>query len=101
MDQLLGSRPLRFDKNRKGKKVSNEEWESSTDPDSRIPANQNVLLHCPFRVGFAALLPAGQGLAVEELDPAGLLGRNRSKRHLVNVNAFLRTHKQCARIGNA
>jgi len=26
----------RFDKNRKGKKLSNEEWVSSTDPDSRI-----------------------------------------------------------------
>ncbi|MGE3808608.1 MAG: hypothetical protein AB7K24_28415 [Gemmataceae bacterium] len=26
----------RFDKNRKDKKVSNEEWESETDPDSRI-----------------------------------------------------------------
>src|SRR5947208_14516162 len=46
-------------------------------------------------------LPAIEVLAVKELHPAGLLGRNRSKRHLVNVNAFLRTHKQCARIGNA
>jgi transposase len=39
----------RFDKNRKGKKVSNEEWESSTDPDSRITKMKDGTTHLAYK----------------------------------------------------
>jgi transposase len=39
----------RFDKNRPDKKVSNEEWESSTDPDSRIAKMKDGATHLAYK----------------------------------------------------
>ena len=39
----------RFDKNRQGKKVSNEDWESTTDPDSRITKMKDGTTHLAYK----------------------------------------------------
>lgn len=39
----------RFDKQRKNKKVSNEEWQSSTDPDSRIARMKDGTTHMAYK----------------------------------------------------
>ena len=39
----------RFDKRRKGKKVSNQEWESATDPDSRIGKMKDGRTHLKYK----------------------------------------------------
>ena len=39
----------RFDKKRTGKKVSNEEWQSSTDPDSRITKMKDGTTHLAYK----------------------------------------------------
>jgi transposase len=39
----------RFDKQRKDKKVSNEEWESPTDPDSRIAKMKDGTTHLAYK----------------------------------------------------
>src|SRR5690606_14666079 len=39
----------RFDKSRKGKKVSNEDWESPTDPDSRIAKMKDGTTHLAYK----------------------------------------------------
>lgn len=39
----------RFDKKRPGKKVSNEDWESTTDPDSRIARMKDGTTHLAYK----------------------------------------------------
>jgi len=39
----------RFDRNRKDKKVSNEEWESPTDPDARIARMKDGTTHLAYK----------------------------------------------------
>ncbi len=39
----------RFDKKRKGKKLSNKEWRSSTDPDSRITKMKDTRTHLAYK----------------------------------------------------
>ena len=39
----------RFDKRRKGKRVSNQEWESATDPDSRIGKMKDGRTHLKYK----------------------------------------------------
>lgn len=39
----------RFDKKRTGKKVSNEEWQSTTDPDSRITKMKDGTTHLAYK----------------------------------------------------
>ena len=39
----------RFDKKRKGKKTSNQDWESSTDPDSRITKMKDGRTHLAYK----------------------------------------------------
>ncbi len=39
----------RFDKKRKGKKTSNKDWESSTDPDSRITRMKDGRTHLAYK----------------------------------------------------
>jgi transposase len=39
----------RFDKSRKGKKVSNEDWESPSDPDSRIAKMKDGTTHLAYK----------------------------------------------------
>jgi transposase len=49
----------RFDKTRKGKKTSNEEWESSSDPDSRIMRMKDGTTHLSYKVEHAVDLATG------------------------------------------
>ena len=39
----------RFDKNRKGKKVSNDDWQSPNDPDSRIARMKDGTTHAAYK----------------------------------------------------
>ncbi|MCG8587120.1 MAG: hypothetical protein MI757_20640, partial [Pirellulales bacterium] len=39
------ARPARFDRKRKDKKVSNQDWQSETDPDSRITKMKDGRTH--------------------------------------------------------
>jgi len=43
----------RFDKKRKGKKVSNRDWESRTDPDSRITKMKDKRTHLAYKAEHA------------------------------------------------
>ena len=62
----------RFDKQRKNKKVSNDEWESATDPDARITKMKDGTTHLAYKaehvvdldsdlVLAAGIYPADQG----------------------------------------
>jgi transposase len=59
----------RFDKGRKSKKVSNEEWESSTDPDSRIAQMKDGTTHLAYKVEHV-VDEASDFLLSAELHPA-------------------------------
>jgi transposase len=63
---------VRLDRNRKGKKLSNEEWTSQTDPDARIAKLKDGRTHLAYKpehavdldtgvIVAAALHPADQG----------------------------------------
>jgi transposase len=43
----------RFDKRRKGKKVSNQDWQSPTDPDSRIAKMKDGRTHLAYKADHA------------------------------------------------
>ena len=43
----------RFDKDRKGKKLSNEDWESKSDPDSRIAKMKDGTTHLAYKAEHA------------------------------------------------
>ena len=51
----------RFDKKRKGKKVPNKEWQSSTDPDSRIMKMKNGRTHLSYKAENTVDLETGSG----------------------------------------
>ena len=55
----------RFDKDRKDKKVSNEEWESSTDPDSRIAKMKDGRTHLAYKAEHVVDLESELVLAAE------------------------------------
>lgn len=69
----------RFDKNRPDKKVSNEEWQSPTDPDSRITKMKDGTTHLAYKaehvvdldsefVLSATITPANHGDAATMVD---------------------------------
>ena len=49
----------RFDKTRKDKKTSNEEWESRSDPESRIARMKDGTTHLAYKVEHAVDLESG------------------------------------------
>jgi transposase len=49
IDQPTAAELRRFDRNRKDKKVSNEEWQSRTDPDSRITKMKDGTTHLAYK----------------------------------------------------
>jgi transposase len=49
LDNLTAAELRRFDRQRKDKKVSNEEWESPTDPDSRITRMKDSTTHLAYK----------------------------------------------------
>lgn len=55
----------RFDKGRKGKKVSNEEWVSTTDPDSRIARMKDGRTHLAYKAEHVVDLDTEFVLAAE------------------------------------
>jgi transposase len=57
----------RFDKKRKDKKVSNEEWVSSTDPDSRITQMKDGRTHLAYKAEHVVDLKSDLVVAAEIL----------------------------------
>jgi transposase len=55
----------RFDKSRKGKKVSNEDWESKSDPDSRIAKMKDGTTHLAYKAEHALDLKTEMILSAE------------------------------------
>jgi transposase len=55
----------RFDKSRKGKKVSNEDWESPADPDSRIAKMKDGTTHLAYKAEHAVDLKTEMILSAE------------------------------------
>ena len=55
----------RLDRNRKGKKVSNEEWKSPTDPDSRIARMKDGTTHFAYKAEHAVDVDSGLVVAAE------------------------------------
>ena len=67
----------RFDRNRPNKKVSNQEWVSSSDPDSRIAKLKDGRTHLAYKAEHAVDLDSDLTLAApvylaDEADPATL-----------------------------
>jgi IS5 family transposase len=56
---------VRFDKKRKGKKLSNREWQSETDPDSRIARMKDGTTHLAYKSEHAVDLATGAMLGVK------------------------------------
>jgi transposase len=68
----------RFDKNRKEKKVSNKEWESPVDPDSRITKMKDGTTHLAYKAEHTVDLDsefvlAASVHAADQADPATLV----------------------------
>src|SRR4026209_769852 len=64
---------LRLDRNREGKKVSNEDWKSPTDPDSRIARMKDGTTRFAYKAEHAVDVDSGLIVAAEILhanDPA-------------------------------
>jgi IS5 family transposase len=57
----------RLDRKRKGKKVSNEEWKSPTDPDSRIARMKDGTTHFAYKAEHAVDVDSGVVVAAEVL----------------------------------
>lgn len=55
----------RFDKSRKGKKVSNEDWQSPTDPDSRITKMKDGTTQLAYKAEHAVDLESNLIVAAE------------------------------------
>ncbi len=55
----------RFDKTRKGKKVSNEDWQSPVDPDSRITKMKDGTTHLAYKAEHAVDLESNIIVAAE------------------------------------
>ena len=69
----------RLDRQRQGKKVSNEEWVSATDPDSRIAKMKDGTTHLAYKVEHVVdlrsnLVLAAEVYAADQTDSATLLG---------------------------
>jgi IS5 family transposase len=55
---------IRFDKKRKGKSLSNQDWQSETDPDSRIAKMKDGTTHLAYKSEHAVDLDTGAMLGV-------------------------------------
>lgn len=56
---------VRFDKKRKGKKLSNQDWQSDTDPDSRIARMKDGTTHLAYKSEHAVDLATGAMLGIK------------------------------------
>jgi transposase len=64
-DEPTDEEVRRFDKKRKNKKVSNQEWESPSDPDSRIARMKDGRTHLAYKAEHAVDLQTELILAAE------------------------------------
>jgi transposase len=64
-DEPSAEEIARFDKKRKDKKVSNQEWQSKTDPDSRITKMKDSRTHLAYKAEHAIDLDTELILAAE------------------------------------
>ena len=69
---------IRLDRNRKGKRLSNEEWVSETDPDARIARMKDGTTHLAYKPEHAVDLDTG---AIHGRDRGGGNPRGRRGRH--------------------
>jgi len=56
---------IRLDRNRKGKTLSNADWESATDPDARIAKLKDGRMHLAYKPEHAMVLDTGAVVAAE------------------------------------
>lgn len=77
-DEPTAEEIARFDKKRKDKKVSNQEWQSKTDPDSRITKLKDGRTHLAYKAEHAVDLDTELILAAEvyyaDAGDAGTIG---------------------------
>ena len=84
---------IRLDRNRKGKKLSNTDWQSPTDPDARIATLKDGRTHLAYKPEHAMDLDTGAVVAAEvhaadQGDTTTMPGRLASAaEHLVAVDA--------------
>jgi transposase len=84
---------IRLDRNRKGKKLSNTDWESPTDPDARIAKLKDGRTHLAYKPEHAMDLDTGAVVAAElhcadQGDTTTMSGTLASaERHLAAVDA--------------
>src|SRR3990170_3177680 len=64
-DQPTAEEIARFDRNRQDKKVSNQEWQSATDPDSRITKMKDGRTHLAYKAEHVVDLDTELILAAE------------------------------------
>jgi transposase len=64
-DEPTAEELARFDRNRKDKKVSNQEWQSETDPDSRITKMKDGRTHLAYKAEHVVDLDTELILAAE------------------------------------
>jgi transposase len=64
-DEPTAEEIARFDRNRKDKKVSNQEWQSETDPDSRITKMKDGRTHLAYKAEHVVDLDTELILAAE------------------------------------
>jgi hypothetical protein len=68
---------IRLDRNRTGKRLSNEEWVSETDPDARIARMKDGTTHLAYKPEHAVDLDTG---AIHGRDPRARSWRRKSTR---------------------
>src|SRR5919107_2853626 len=84
---------IRLDRKRKGKRLSNEEWASETDPDARIARMKDGTTHLAYKPEHAVDLDTGAVLAAEmhladQGDTTTLTGTlDAARRNLTSVGA--------------
>ena len=78
----------RFDKDRKGKTLSNEEWVSKTDPDSRIAKMKDGTTHLAYKVEHAVDL-ASDFVVAAEVHPANRSDHETLKESVVGAQKNL------------
>ena len=61
---------IRFDRKRKGKSLSNEEWESPVDADARVAKMKDGTTHLAYKAEHAVDLESGAlvGVTVQRAD---------------------------------
>jgi transposase len=93
---------IRYDRKRKGKKLSNEEWESTTDPDARIARMKNGATHLAYKVENAvdlknSIVVAGCVTPADRGDTQTVLGTLQTSREtLETVSSDQRIRKAVA-----